>query len=166
MSTGKIMDLLKQCEHFDKDNRFMAAMDLCQEVQRLSEQQKIEEALEKRICAAFIKHLDDSSLDVQTNAIRSIQQVAGIIKEQHLVMIVETLADKVVGDGKKDVRDVYSLAIRSIIHQLHDMAAVNMIRAVYPKLMKGLKTGQEEIKEECLEILTEIFKNFTQLLIK
>lgn len=81
-------------------------------------------------------------------------------------MIVETLADKVVGDGKKDVRDVYSLAIRSIIHQLHDMAAVNMIRAVYPKLMKGLKTGQEEIKEECLEILTEIFKNFTQLLIK
>lgn len=56
-------------------------------------------------------------------------------------MIVETLADKVVGDGKKDVRDVYSLAIRSIIHQLHDMAAVNMIRAVYPKLMKGLKTG-------------------------
>jgi len=85
-------------------------------MQKLSEQQKIEEALEKRICAAFIKHLDDSSLDVQTNAIRSIQQVAGIIKEQHLVMIVETLADKVVGDGKKDVRDVYSLAIRSIIH--------------------------------------------------
>lgn len=42
----------------------MAAMDLCQEVQRLSEHSKIEEALEKRICAAFVKHLDDSSLDV------------------------------------------------------------------------------------------------------
>ena len=83
-----------------------------------------------------------------------------------MVMIVETLADKVVGDGKKDVRDVYSLAIRSIIHQLHDLAAVNMIRAVYPKLTKGLKMGQEEIKEECLEIMTEIFKNFSQLLIK
>ena len=110
--------------------------------------------------------MDDSSLDVQTNAIRSIQQVAGIIKEQHLVMIVETLADKVVGDGKKDVRDVYSLAIRSIIHQLHDLAAVNMIRAVYPKLMKGLKNGVEEVKEECLEILTEIYKNFSMLLIK
>lgn len=81
-------------------------------------------------------------------------------------MIVETLADKVVGDGKKDVRDVYSLAIRSIIHQLHDLAAVNMIRAVFPKLMKGLKVGGEEIKEEVLEILTEIFKNFAQILIK
>ena len=32
--------------------------------------------------------------------------------------------------------------------------------------MKGLKTGGEEIKEEVLEILTEIFKNFSQLLIK
>lgn len=58
------MGLLGQCEHHDKDNRFMAAMDLCQEVQRLSEHSKIEEALEKRICAAFVKHLDDSSLDV------------------------------------------------------------------------------------------------------
>lgn len=41
-----------------------------------------------------------------------------------------------------------------------------MIRAVHPKLTKGLKMGQEEIKEECLEIMTEIFKNFSQLLIK
>tara|TARA_B110000305_G_C18999478_1_gene429842 strand:+ start:228 stop:383 length:156 start_codon:yes stop_codon:yes gene_type:complete len=51
----------------------MAAMDLCEEMKKLSEHQKIEEALEKRICAAFVKHLDDPSLDVQTNAIRSIQ---------------------------------------------------------------------------------------------
>ena len=43
---------------------------------------------------------------------------------------------------------------------------MNMIRAVFPKLMKGLKTGGEEIKEEVLEILTEIFKNFNQLLVK
>lgn len=53
--------------------RYMAAMDLCEEMKKLSEHQKIEEALEKRICAAFVKHLDDPSLDVQTNAIRSIQ---------------------------------------------------------------------------------------------
>ena len=32
--------------------------------------------------------------------------------------------------------------------------------------MKGLKNGVEEVKEECLEILTEIYKNFSMLLIK
>ena len=30
-------------------------------------------------------------------------------------MILEKLADMVIGDGKKEVRDIYSLAIRSTI---------------------------------------------------
>ena len=64
MSTGKIMDLLKQCEDHDKDTRFMGALDLCAEMIRLHEHHKIEEAMEKRICSAFIKHLNDTSLDV------------------------------------------------------------------------------------------------------
>jgi hypothetical protein len=42
----------------------MAALDLCAEMIKLSETQKIEEALERRICSAFVKHLTDSSLDV------------------------------------------------------------------------------------------------------
>lgn len=72
MSTSKIMDLLKQCEDFDKDTRFMGALDLCAEMIKMSETQKVEEAMERRICSAFVKHLNDSSLDVQTNAVKSI----------------------------------------------------------------------------------------------
>ena len=51
MSTAKINELLKECDHHDKDNRFMAAMDLCQEMIKLSEAGKIDEALEKKICS-------------------------------------------------------------------------------------------------------------------
>ena len=50
----------------------MAALDLCAEMIKMSETQKIEEALERRICSAFVKHLTDTSLDVQTNAVKSI----------------------------------------------------------------------------------------------
>lgn len=50
----------------------MAALDLCNQMLKMSENQKIEEALERRICAAFMKHLDDASLDVQSNAVKSI----------------------------------------------------------------------------------------------
>jgi len=81
-------------------------------------------------------------------------------------MIVEKLAEMVTGEGKKDVRDVYSLAIRSTIQELKDKEAANMIRTIYIKLIKGLKTGSDEIKEEVLEILTEIFKKFGSLLMK
>jgi len=70
----------------------------------------------------------------------------------------------VIDASKKEVRDIYSLAIRSTIHELKENAAKNMIKAVAPQLFKGLRTGKEEVKEECLEILAEIFKKFGVLL--
>jgi hypothetical protein len=37
------------------------------------------------------------------------------MKDQNLIMIVETLADMVIDANKKEVRDIYSLAIKSTI---------------------------------------------------
>ena len=81
-------------------------------------------------------------------------------------MIVETLANMVIDAGNKEVRDIYSLAIQSTINELKENSAINMIRTVYPKLNKGLKSGKPEVQEECLEILAQIFKRFGQLLHK
>ena len=47
--------------------------------------------------------------------------------DKHLVMIVDNLASDVVDSGKKEVRDIFSLAIRSTIEELKDKAAINMI---------------------------------------
>jgi hypothetical protein len=85
-------------------------------------------------------------------------------------MIVETLADMVIDAGKKEVRDIYSLAIKSTIQELRDSAAVTMIKTVHPRIMKGLMMqnvdAADEVKEECLEILTEIFKKFGSIMHK
>ena len=89
----------------------MAALDLCSEMIKMAETQRIEESMEKRICSAFVKHLTDSSLDVQTNAVKSIQGVAPIIRETNLIMIADTLAKMVTDADNKEVRDIYSLAI-------------------------------------------------------
>jgi hypothetical protein len=42
----------------------MGAMDLCAEMKAFSESGQMPEATERRICSAFIKHLNDTSLDV------------------------------------------------------------------------------------------------------
>lgn len=144
----------------------MAALDLCTEMTKMAETQRIEEGLEKRICSAFVDHLNDSSLDVQTNAVKSIQTVAPIIRESNLIMIAETLAKMVIDASKKEVRDIYSLAIQSTINELKDSSAHNMIKAVYSKLQQGLNSGKPEVQEECLEILAQIFKKFGGLLHK
>jgi hypothetical protein len=73
-------------------------------------------------------------LDVQTNAVRSIQKTAGILKENNLIDIVHKLTQMVIGAGSKDVRDVYSLAIRSTIQELNDQAAIRLIPPVLANL--------------------------------
>ena len=72
----------------------------------------------------------------------------------------------VIGAGSKDVRDVYSLAIRSTVQELNDQAAARLIPPVLVNLQKGLKEGKDEVKEECLDILGEIFRKFSVVLIK
>jgi hypothetical protein len=51
---------------------------------------------------------------VQGNAVKCIQKIAPNIKERNLIMIVEKLANSVV-KGEAQTRDIYSMAIRSIV---------------------------------------------------
>lgn len=120
--------------------------------------------MERRICAAFMAHLDDTSLDVQGNAVKCIQKIATKIREKNLIMIVEKMAERVV-EGEKETRDIYSLAIRSIINEINEEYAIAMIRSVYPRLIKGMSAAPE-VREECLDIMAEIFKRFGPLLLK
>lgn len=80
-------------------------------------------------------------------------------------MIVEKMAERVV-EGDKETRDIYSMAIRSINEEINEECAVLMIKSVYPKLIKGITSTTFEVREECLEILADIFKRFGQLLLK
>jgi len=92
--------------------------------------------MERRICIAFISHLEDSSRDVQGNAIKCIQKIAAKIRDKNLIMIVEKLADMVV-TGEKEVRDINSIAIKSIISGTEDDCATALIKAIYPRMIKG-----------------------------
>jgi hypothetical protein len=147
-------------------HRYMAAADLCSEILKSGSGVVLEEGMEKRICQAFMSHLSDKSLDVQGNAVRCIQKIAPRIREKNLIMIVELMAEIVV-TGEKETRDIYSLAIRGITGEISDEYAATMIKAVYPKLILGFGADKkEDVREECLEILGELFKRFSGLLLK
>ena len=144
----------------------MAATDLCSEILKQNTGVQLEEGMEKKICTALIAHLNDKSLDVQGNAVRCIQKISSRIREKHLIMIIEVMADIVVS-GEKETRDIYSLAIRGIIGEISDENAASMIKAVYPKLMAGFGNAKsEDVREECVDILAQIFKRFNILLLK
>lgn len=62
--------MLENCKHYDPDIRHTGALDLCSEILKSPDQ--LEESLEKKICSAFIAHLEDQSLEVKSNAVRCI----------------------------------------------------------------------------------------------
>lgn len=62
--------MLQNCENYDKDVRHTGALDLCNEINKSADQ--LEESLEKKICSAFIRHLEDDSMEVKSNAVKCI----------------------------------------------------------------------------------------------
>ena len=69
-------------DHYDKDRRYMAARDVCGIVS--SSGQNIDTNLQQEICNAFVKHLDDPSIEVQGNAAKSLIDVLCTLNDKHL----------------------------------------------------------------------------------
>jgi hypothetical protein len=109
--------MLENCKNYDKDIRYTGANDLCNEIVKSTE--PLEESLEKRICSAFVQHLEDSSVEVKSNAVKCIQRVSPKIRESNLNMIVQKLADAIVS-GNEETLDIFSLTVRGIINEAQE----------------------------------------------
>jgi len=109
-----IAKMIENCGHYDKDYRHTGAHDLCNEI--INAPDLMEESVEKRICAAFIKHLTDESIEVKSNAVRCIQRVTSKIRESNLIIILQKLATEVV-EGNTETIDIFSLCIRGIVSE-------------------------------------------------
>lgn len=66
---------------------------------------------------------------MQSNAVKCIQKVSAHIRESNLLMILEKLVDMVLS-GKKETRDINSIAIKSSFNEVGDASAENVIRKI------------------------------------
>ena len=155
--------MLENCGNFDKDVRHTGALDLCNEICKTSDQ--LEENLEKRICAAFIQHLEDESMEVKSNAVKCIQRISPKIRETHLTMIVTKLITEIV-NGQLEALDIFSLTVRGVVNDCSEAYAPSLIQTIYPHLMRGIDQGGPQVKEECLDICTEVFKRFGLIILR
>jgi hypothetical protein len=67
MTRFSLRHMILQTADWDKDERYMATSDLCAELQK---DVKIDANMERRICSAVLKQLDDTSNDVQSIAVK------------------------------------------------------------------------------------------------
>ncbi|CAM9895994.1 unnamed protein product [Ectocarpus fasciculatus] len=64
--------------------------------------------MERRICTAVLKQLDDNSNDVQTIAVKCLGALLRKVQEAQVGEICDKLCDLIL-DGKAELRDIYSI---------------------------------------------------------
>ena len=75
-------------EHGDQDNREMAAGDMCTEIVKGV---ALDKELEASICQAYIKQLEDVSINVRDNVVKCISKICNKISEEQFGMIANKL---------------------------------------------------------------------------
>mmetsp|Transcript_3606 Transcript_3606/g.5600 ORF Transcript_3606/g.5600 Transcript_3606/m.5600 type:complete len:1280 (-) Transcript_3606:211-4050(-) len=158
MNPSTVSQLLEEMENWDKDKRFMAASDLTQEV-TLSNQ-VLDLHLQKRVCQAFLKQLEDQSIDVQGNAVKCLAKIVCKFQEQQIGEVLAKLSQLVL-DGKPEVRDIYATCLKGLLSELPASCSALACQNVLPKMLHGITSHPSvEVKEECVDVFNDFLKRF------
>lgn len=136
MSMAQSMNaLIEKTSTYDKDERYMATNDLCTELQRDT---KLDGTLERRICAAVMKQLDDPSNDVQSIAVKTLGVLVKKVAEQQVSEIADKLCSLVL-EGKKELRDIYSIGLKTLISDMPMETGHTLAGRISTRLIAGIK---------------------------
>jgi len=158
MNSSGVSQLLEEMENYDKDKRFMAASDLMQEI-TLSNQ-ALDLHLQKRVCQAFLKQLEDQSIDVQGNAVKCLAKIVCKFQEQQIGEVLAKLSQLVL-EGKPEVRDIYATCLKGLLSELPCSCSTLACQNVLPKMLSGITSHSSvEVKEECTDVFHDFLKRF------
>ena len=80
-------------------------------------------------------------------------------------MIVTKLITEIVG-GQLEALDIFSLTVRGVVNDCSESYAPSLISTLYQHLHRGIEHGSSQVKEECLDICTEVFKRFGLIILR
>ncbi|KAF0755195.1 hypothetical protein AaE_005054 [Aphanomyces astaci] len=185
-NTSTFVALLEKTTDFDKDERYMATSDLCNELQKDVE---LGPDLERKyvvvspfslaafprsirtscmdsstiygiICAAVLKQLDDKSNDVQSIAVKCLGILVTKVQEKQVGDICEKLCDLIL-NGKPELRDIYSIGLKTILTDVSTKTGASVSTALCGRLLIGIaQYADQAVKSDTLDILTELLKRF------
>jgi len=156
----KIAQLLTEMENWDKDKRFMAASDLCAELTSQGGLGGVDAHVQKRVCHAFLKQIEDASIDVQGNAVKCLGKIVPHFQDQQIGEVVAKLSQLVL-DGSAEVRDIYATCLKGLFAELPHASAPLVYGSVFPKMQQGIcGHAAPEVKEQCCDVLQDLLKRF------
>jgi len=150
-------ELLEKTADWDKDERYMATSDLCAELQK---DVKIDASMERRVCTAILKRLDDPSNDVQSIAVKCLGILVKKVQEAQVTEIGNKLCSLIL-EGNEALRDIYCIGIKTLISDVPDHMGRSVATMLAPRLLAGVRQDDvPEVKLECLDIMSDLLKRF------
>lgn len=125
----------------------------------------MDENLERRVCNAVIKQLDDKSNDVQSVAVKCLALLLKKVQPAQLGEICEKLCSLLL-EGTSELRDIYSIGLKNLITETSESNGALVTLRAAPNLLRGINytnanaTVQGEVRKECVENMTELLRRF------
>ncbi|MES1912105.1 MAG: hypothetical protein MHM6MM_004436 [Cercozoa sp. M6MM] len=173
--TRSVPELLKQSEHHDKDERFMAISDLVALVE--SGNVRFDSSTQTRICTSVLKRLEeDQSNDVQSITVKCLSTLAEKFDDEHTANIVRRMANLVLNSQKSELRDIYSIGLKTVLQSLKDSSddgaasssSLDTAIALLDTLLDGIasrvsaSTDREdhEVLPVCVELVGDLLRKY------
>ena len=156
-SPAALNALLDKTSDWDKDERYMATNDLIQELQKDAQ---LDAAMERRVCAAVLRQLDDKSTDVQSIAVKCLGVLLKKVREAQVGEISDKLCSLIL-DGTDELRDVYSIGLKTLLRDVPRASGEAVAGRLAARLVGGVRDdAKAESRVEALENLTDLLKRF------
>ncbi|CAN8063953.1 unnamed protein product [Agarophyton chilense] len=178
-SAFSIRGILEKMDSSDSDYRYMATSDLLTQLQTSSI--RADHETQRRLSKAVLKLLKDTNTEVQALATRCLPYLTLSVNTNNCAYIIERLLDHLLQtsqsnakrsacDSLKAMRDVSSLALKSILNQLSPTRSntVAVINLVIPRLIPPISNlsaiaDSTDVLIESLELLYEILSRMAPL---
>jgi hypothetical protein len=154
--------LLEKTSHYDKDERYMATSDLCTALSG-GTNLHIDEQMEKKICTAILKQLDDKSNDVQSMAVKCLGTLLKKVQHGQVREICMKLCTLIL-QGQSELRDIYSIGLKTLISDVPDTMGPLVVDCLTERLITGINSENDDVKRESLDNMTDLLKRFGHLM--
>ncbi|KAI6228822.1 hypothetical protein M3Y99_01191200 [Aphelenchoides fujianensis] len=168
-SANRIRSLLEKMQSADEDFRYTVTNYLMMELQKDSI--KLDDDTERRVSSspewtqsdrwgfqitkALLGLLDDRNGEVRNLAVRCFTPLAAKVKMQHIELVVDQLCKNLETDQER-LRDVSSIALKTVISGLTPQHNANQTAAIAAKVVPNLLTGLRSQKRTDSSIKIEI----------
>ncbi|EGC38692.1 hypothetical protein DICPUDRAFT_148578 [Dictyostelium purpureum] len=164
--------IYEKFSNLDKDIRFMATHDLCNELEK--ENFKLDPMYDGKIVTKLLALTGDSANNVQENVVKCLGLLIKRVKDTQATEIIESLSKNILEESsKEDLVEISSIGLKTIIANLPaegNQISGLVIKILTPKLLNGIDSAKlndkNEIKMSCLDILNDLLQKYGSFMVQ